>query len=178
MRIETAESTASNKEARQLTRPRKNPGETPFGAWLRSNPKLDAQAEGIYVSDIDFSLFRFRPGVLFFLEIKTHGAEVGRHQGELLSILDQTCRMVDGRVFDTLRGRRPVRFSGVFSLVLSGEAPDDSEWMRFGQIGSESYPVSREELELILNGGSEGITPDNWLALKRLDGIRKDDEAA
>lgn len=149
------------------------PGESPFGTWLRSNPKLDAQAEGIYVTDIDYTLFRFKPGVLFFIEVKTRGAEVGRHQTEVLKILDQACGMVDGRVFETLRGNRVIRFSGVFRLILSGTSPDDSEWMRFGQVGFESYPINRDELEQILNGGPQGIlSPDNWIALKRLDTVR------
>jgi hypothetical protein len=154
-----------------MTKKRFVSGETPFGAWLRENPKLDAQSEGLYVTDLDYTLFRFKPGVLFMLEVKTRGGQVGRHQNELLSILDQACRSVDGNVFDTLRGRRKLRFCGVYRLILSGTTPEDSEWMKFGRIGSESYLITVPELEMMMNGGPEGLTPDNWIAIQEKEAL-------
>ena len=124
-----------------MTRQRVTSGESAFGSWLRSNPNLDAQAQGIYITDVDYSVFQFKQGAIFFLEVKTRGADVGPYQGEVLSILDEVCRRVNGGVFDTRRGRRKLAFQGVYRLILHRTSPEDSDWMLFGKIGGSVHRI-------------------------------------
>ena len=66
-----------------MTRIRKFGSETPYAAWMRSNPALDAQAKALYIMDADYIIWQFKLGVLYFLEVKSRSGSVGRHQSEV-----------------------------------------------------------------------------------------------
>lgn len=143
--------------------------EAPFSTWLRTNGDLEARSRQIYAMDLDYLIWRFGPGVIFCLEVKTRGGEVRRHQLEVLSILDQAFRKADGAWFETLRGRRRLRFDGVFTLCLGGTSPEDSHWMKLGRAGQKSYTISQSELTAVLGGTDHPIGPANWVAIKQLE---------
>jgi hypothetical protein len=160
-----------------LTRSRITSGEPAFGSWLRGNPRLDAQSKGIYITDVDYSVFHFKTGKLFFLEVKTRGADVGPYQGEVLGILDEVCRRVTGGTFETRRGKRRLAFQGVYRLILHRTSPDDSDWMLFGKVDGPVFRITTNELEQILSPEAP-MTPENWIALQKLGEIQDQAEAA
>ncbi|MCH8273394.1 MAG: hypothetical protein IH851_01205 [Armatimonadetes bacterium] len=141
--------------------------ETPWSAWTRNHPLLDSRDFSIYISDIDACVFRFGDATLFPVEVKTRSGRVNRFQQELLHLLDQALRRVDGEQFDTLRGKRPIRFPGVFTLRLSGTSPDNSDEMWFGRVGYEPCAISQDELVRVLGGAGQAIDPSHWFETQR-----------
>lgn len=161
-----------------MTRKRLFGTESAFQRWLRSEPQLDAQQRGIYICDVDTLVWRFHDGLFYFVEIKSRGGIVKRFQEEVLSILDQACRKVDGGIFNTIRGRRKVRFCGVFVLTLSDTEPDDSRFLMFGRIGGKLFQISKQELIAIFGGSDKPLAPDVWLANQELKVIQEGGDAA
>lgn len=138
--------------------------EPSFSDWCRNNPELDAQDKSLYVTDIDYSLFRYVAGELYFLEVKTRGASPNPHQKEVLEIIDQVCQYASGNQFSTRRGKRPLTLSGVYCLTLQNRTPEDSEWMLFGRATGPMYTISKFDLERVMGGTASPISPGQWVS--------------
>ncbi len=131
--------------------------ETPFERWVRSRPELESTA-GLVRFDLDMLLHRYltptdkRGGRdlqgIHFVEVKTYGAEMSASQRDTLGLLNQVLRNrkpnINGeRHQRNLLGHTPtatavslklgqrvgLRMFGGHLLVLSGDDPDNSEWM-------------------------------------------------
>src|SRR5690606_24918959 len=121
--------------------------DSPFGAWIRSNPDLDSIRARLSVSDCDYWIHQYRAhhdrcGIravdsIMLVELKTWRADVRFAQRDTLHLVDQLLRMsttrADGRR-RTVRTnglatgeQRIVRCFGVHTLRLSSDRPDRSE---------------------------------------------------
>jgi len=157
--------------------------------WIRNHPLLDS-AHGIARFDLDILLHRFKTVLdakgerqiefMMFIEVKTYGAGLSTSQQDTLSLLNQVLRnrrqnmhgaprrQVCGQPIVTYsiakRKHIPLRLLGGHLLQLSGDDPDNSEWMKW-----DNTPIDRDTLiELMLFARD----PDN-LAARKADWARR-----
>lgn len=138
-----------------MTTPRRDGNDSPFSAWVREHPELEATVNKLSVTDSDLWCHRYslrderkrdraadiRDAVdsIMLVEVKTFGRNEPYAQRDTLTVVDHLLRMAcsmptgrrrhvvidDGRLSN--RTKRVVRCFGVHLLVLSGDRPDRSE---------------------------------------------------
>lgn len=80
-----------------MTIPRRDGGDTPFSAWIRSQPELDSRL-GYDLEDFDrlhsrlYTLHQFLHGELMLIEEKQYNAEQSFAQIDTMSVLSQALR--------------------------------------------------------------------------------------
>ena len=144
------------------TRRRSGDDRTPFGKWLRDNPRLQSQ-DGFVVSDADWVWHQCKVRVqhawtweiqnLMWIEEKQFQQfrnTLTRSQQDTLSILGQLIngkqRPRRAKVWSPYNEREvTVRFWGGFLLQFSHSGPGDSEWIKW-----HGKYVVKEQLEQIL----------------------------
>jgi hypothetical protein len=122
---------------------------TPFGAWLREHPELEARSNDLSATDSDMWLHKYRlrdeadnkhlaVDHLMLVEVKCFQKDVPYSQADTLGVIDLLLRKAtvkNGRrwptkIPDRRSGRpgatRSVRWLGVHVLQLSGDRPDNS----------------------------------------------------
>lgn len=128
---------------------------TPFGSWLRSDPRLDSVSHLIAATDVDMWIHKYSPraerrrdenildflDLLMLVEVKTFNAELTYSQRDTLGLVDQymrkpsvrkdgrrqTIKLNETRIAYLLRSKRPMRWYGIHLLQLSGDRPDNSD---------------------------------------------------
>jgi len=127
-----------------MTTQRRHGEDTPFGAWVRRQPKLDSRNDGLTVNDIDWIFHNYSPPIdgkrtrevqiMMIVEVKTLSAIPGPSQKETLFFTHQRTKGMG-----TVTGCRgqSVRLwhFGAFVLRLSGLSPTDSNEMSWGKFG-------------------------------------------
>jgi len=135
-----------------MTVHRRDGGGTPFGDWLRQNPRLDSVQHLIAATDVDFLIHKYTPrqerrevdksylDLLMLVEVKTFFAEPSYSQRDTLSVIEQLLRLatVKGNRRRTIKINetriehlskskiRSIRWYGVHLLQLSGDSPANS----------------------------------------------------
>ena len=169
--------------------------EQPFKEWIRNHPRLDSRKHGIAVFDCDQIIHRYKihadrygsrdVQAVMFIEVKTHGADVTPSQLDTLSMFAQVLR--NGRQTPTspkhgrhasnhvpptavyskmLQKNVQLRLYGGHLLRMSGDTPDDSEWMEW-----DRKPITRSTLVKLLRFELEPHTlrPMSWRRHHRPD---------
>jgi hypothetical protein len=118
-----------------MTKQREDNGKwgTPFGHWLRNQPRLDS-SEGYVATDIDYLWSNYRTGEWMLIEEKCRMAYPSATQKELLLRLRKVCQ------------KDPL-FRGLHLLQFECETPDD------GQMFWNKHPISTENLIAMLRFG-------------------------
>ena len=124
--------------------------ETPFGDWVRQNPKIESHQAGLAVSDNDWIFHKYRTDVdamgtrdiqlMMFLELKCRNAEPSSSQCETLWFLHQFFRPDNELGRKMLRpGRAPIMVwhFGVYILSLPDTKPDETQLCRWGAFTPE-----------------------------------------
>lgn len=151
-------------------------GLTAFSDWVRANPRLDSDMQGLSVQNLDWVFHQFREphqvgnnrrhGIcnLMIVEEKRFGADSGFAQRDTLSIVDQAIRSnrprdskgrptTGGhRMVLNLRGERvALRYYGVFQLQFDGDGPLTSEKILWRQLPSgDAKAITIDHLEGLL----------------------------
>lgn len=107
---------------------------TPFGHWLRNQPRLDS-SDGFVATDIDYLWSNYKTGEWMLIEEKCRMAYPNRNQKELLLHLRKACK------HDPL-------FRGLHLLQFEAETPDD------GRIFWNKHELTKEGLITILRFGT------------------------
>lgn len=119
----------------------------PFNRWLnaKKDSDLDPIEYRLLFSDLDvLFMHNERTTVpkeiqVFLLEVKTHGKrKLTPANAVALALMDAALNRLDGAIIALpmwgVMEERLVRHYGAHVLVLSGETPDDSEWMTWDAI--------------------------------------------
>lgn len=137
------------------TRRRDGEGEA-WAEWIRDNPRLDSVRDGLCCTDSDLWVHRYctkvdRVGTrelqhIMLIEVKTFGRQVPPAQEDTYHLIDQILRRKDRKHYKRADGqKRWVRSWGVHYICLSGETPDDSDWITW-----DGKPVDVQSLEELL----------------------------
>ena len=137
-----------------MTADRRDSAGTPFGAWLREHPDLDARTNDLSATDCDMWIHKYRLrdeesksraaiDHLMLVEVKCFNANLPYAQSDTLNVVDLLLRhatVQNGRrrpikIDDRRTGRagatRQVRWLGAHVLQLSADRPDNSDAIRW-----------------------------------------------
>lgn len=141
------------------TTPRRDGGDTPFGAWIRNQPGLNSRS-GYDVEDIDrvheklYCLNQYMLGYLMLIEEKQYNKDPTTAQKDTLGVISQALRK--GFSDDTFRVRRvfPKRpgkyiYFGYFLIQFEKTSPTD------GGIHINYKPATEQELLCLLQFDKE-----------------------
>ena len=163
----------------------------PFSDWLRKQPKLDSVLQAVYATDIDMTLYKYKPSVdrvgtrdvklMMDVEVKTFGAAMGDQQRETLFFRHQLLKNIGTRaqradctkqLLSTFLNRRVAvwHFGQYVLRLLDGARPDSCsaiEWNIFSASGRLLPRVISEET--LIQVLSFILRPDDMkpLALRR-----------
>ena len=149
--------------------------EDPFGVWLRANPGLDSYEHGITITDVDYTVHKYKTyrdskrqsreiQCLFEIEVKTFNAEPTPSQRDTLHLKNQLLRNealtptkdahnkyqvgIELRKVRSMMLKRDIRIwvRGVHLLQFSGAGPFDSEEIKW-----HGRPITLDQLTKIIN---------------------------
>jgi hypothetical protein len=148
-----------------MTRRRFDNRDTPFGDWVRNNPRLASRLgfdfqdlDHIYPNDFDDTSSRHKlyinhqylHGRLMFVEEKQHKATRTPAQRDTFGILDQWCRHASGmqvvrqQVIEGEERPDAVIYWGWYVVQFENSGPQD------GKLWINGKPATVAELELLL----------------------------
>lgn len=131
-----------------MTARRRDGNDTPFGAWIRREPRLDSIKERLSIIDTDYWIHQYRAHTdkvgtrkidsIMCVELKTYEAELGYAQRDTLRLVSAMYRKVnytkDGkcRTITLNMGNeiRSIRMYGYFVLRLQTDTPE-SGWIEW-----------------------------------------------
>ncbi len=139
-----------------MTTPRRDDTQEPWAAWVQKNPRLDSVREGLCCTNSDLWVHKYRTHVdnvgtrelqhIMLIEVKTFGKDVPTAQADTYHLIDQILRRKDRKYFRRPSGeKRWVRTWGVHYIIMSGDAPDTSEWITW-----DRKPIDVTTLEELL----------------------------
>lgn len=128
------------------SRPRKNPGGTPFLDWIRRQRGLESVSAGFVGTDIDLVWYNYKLARLMLLEEKRGTEEYRNSQRTTLSVLDQALSFAFTHPDFTLYTPEQclaipprIRYFGRHVIRFERTSPDD------GGIRIDGTPVTKDE---------------------------------
>jgi hypothetical protein len=128
-----------------MTTGRRDGLDTPFGKWIRNHPGLDSIKERLSIQDQDYWIHQYRAhhdrigaravDSIMLIEVKTFGRGEPFAQRDTLTVIDRLLRFNGNKPYRSYRKvtagyeKRIVRCFGCVTLIMSGDSPENSEWM-------------------------------------------------